>query len=177
MIVITGLLASGKTTVGRLLSQELALPLIDKDTILEALFDALGCRDRSERTRLSRASDEVLFSLAGTAVNPVLVNWWDHDSAPSRLLAIRSAIVEVFCDCPVEMAAARFEAPERHVGHHDSRRSPVEVEQDIDRVRDTYRGPLSLGCPLVRVDTGGNLDRDAVVSQVRTAVAGLLPSK
>lgn len=61
--MITGLPASGKTTVEQLLSQELAFPLIDKDAILEAWFDALGCRDGSERTRLSRASDEVLFSL------------------------------------------------------------------------------------------------------------------
>ena len=71
------------------------------------------------------------------------------------------------------MAAARFEARDRHAGHHESRRSRTEVEQDIDRVRGTYRGPLNLGCPLVRVDTSGNLDRDAVVSQVRGVLDGL----
>ena len=176
MIVVTGLPASGKSTVGALLSQELALPLIDKDTILEALFDALGCPDTDERTRLSRASDEVLFSLAATAVNPILVNWWNHDSAGLRLLPIAPAIVEVFCDCPVEMAAARFEARDRHPGHHDLRRSPADVKEWIKLMSDTYRGPLSVGGPLIRIDLRDNFDRDALLSQVRTSMASVLTS-
>lgn len=43
LVVVSGLAASGKTTVGRLLSEQLSMPLIDKDVILEALFDSLGC--------------------------------------------------------------------------------------------------------------------------------------
>ena len=42
LVVVSGLPASGKTTVGRVLSEGLSLPLIDKDAILEALFDSLG---------------------------------------------------------------------------------------------------------------------------------------
>lgn len=34
------------------------MPLLDKDTILEALFDSLGCDDRAQRGSLSRASDK-----------------------------------------------------------------------------------------------------------------------
>jgi cytidylate kinase len=64
LTVVSGLAASGKTTVGRLLSERLSLPLIDKDVILEALFDSLGCDDRYQRYRLSRASDDVLYALA-----------------------------------------------------------------------------------------------------------------
>ena len=59
LVVVSGLTASGKTTVGRLLSERLAMPLIDKDAILEVLFDSVGCNDTTQRTRLSRASDEV----------------------------------------------------------------------------------------------------------------------
>jgi len=176
LIVVTGLPASGKTTVGELLSRELGLPLIDKDTILEALFDSLGCPDPDVRTRLSRASDEVLFSLAASSVNPVLVNWWNHETAPSRLLAITPTIVEVFCDCPVEVAAARFEARDRHPGHHDRRRSPAEIEEGIRRAREAFPGPLDLGGPLIRVDTSGDLDAEGIVSQARERTAAHLPS-
>lgn len=170
LVVVSGLPASGKTTVGRLLSERLALPLIDKDAILEALFDSLGCHDLSERFRLSRASDEVLFALAESSGTAVLVNWWSHDSAPARLRALSSSLVEVFCECPVEVAAARFEARERHPGHHDPRRTPEDLDDGIRRMRETFRGPLRVGEHLVCVDTSEPVDADSVVMRVRSAL-------
>ena len=170
LIVVSGLAASGKTTVGRLLSERLSMPLIDKDVILEALFDSLGCDDRDQRYRLSRASDEVLYALAESGA-AVLVNWWNHDTAPARLRAITSSLVEVFCDCPVEVAAARFAARRRHPGHLDQLRSPEEHEEGIRRTRETYQGPLRLSEPIVTVDTSRPLTPDTVVERVRSALA------
>jgi hypothetical protein len=155
--------------VGASLSEALSMPLIDKDAILEALFDALGCSDRDERFRLSRASDEVLYSLAQASHGAILVNWWDHDSAPARLRDIASVIVEVFCDCPVEVAAARFEARRRHAGHQDVRRSSEEIDAGARRMRETFRGPLGVG-PIVRVDTEGPVSAHALARQVRSAL-------
>ena len=77
----------------------------------------------------------------------------------------------MFCDCPVEVAAARFEARDRHPGHHDRRRSPAETEEGIRRAREAFPGPLDLGGPLIRVDTSGDLDADGIVSQVRGCVS------
>lgn len=171
LIVVSGLAASGKTTVGRLLSERLRLPLIDKDAILEALFDSLGCNDRDQRYRLSRASDEVLYALAESSGPAVLVNWWNHDTAPARLRAISSSLVEVFCDCPVEVAAARFAARRRHPGHLDELRSPEEHVEGIRRMRETYRGPLRLSEPVVTIDTSRQIDPGSVVERVRTAMA------
>ena len=65
LTVVTGLPASGKSTVGELLSRELGLALIDKDTILEALFDSLGCPDPEARTRLSRRVQRTINLAAG----------------------------------------------------------------------------------------------------------------
>jgi hypothetical protein len=79
--------------VGTALSDRLSMPLIDKDAILEALFDSLGCPDRVERYRLSRSSDEVLYALAEASRAAVVVNWWGHHSSPARLRAIASSIV------------------------------------------------------------------------------------
>jgi hypothetical protein len=108
-----------------------------KDTILEALFDSLGCPDRIERSRLSRASDEVLYALAAASPAAIVVNWWDHASAPARLRDISSSIAEVFCDCPAETAASRFTSRSRHPGHHDGSRSPREVRESFDRLSTT----------------------------------------
>lgn len=169
LLVVSGLPASGKSSVGALLSEALSLPLIDKDTILEALFDTLGCADRDERFRLSRASDEVLFRLAAASESAVLVNWWEHDSARTRLREMASTVVEVFCDCPVEVAAARFEARRRHPGHHDARRTPAQVEEGVSRMRETFRGPLGIG-PVVHVDTQRRVVADDLVRRVRSAL-------
>lgn len=171
LIVVSGLAASGKTTVGRLLSERLRMQLIDKDVILEALFETLGCDDHDQRYRLSRASDEILYALAESSETAVLVNWWNHDTAPARLRAISSSLVEVFCDCPIETAAARFAARRRHPGHLDQLRSPEEHKEGIRRMRESYRGPLGLSEPIVTIDTSRPLTPDIVVERVRSAMA------
>ena len=43
LVVVSGLPVSGKSTVAAILNDALSLPLLDKDSILEALFDTLGC--------------------------------------------------------------------------------------------------------------------------------------
>lgn len=168
-MVVSGLPASGKSTLGSLLGDRLSLPLIDKDVILETLFDSLGCSDRTERSRLSRASDEVLYALAGQLPAAILVNWWDHDASPPRLRGVASSMVEVFCDCPVEVTVARFHSRSRHPGHQDPDRSPQEIQAEADRMRATFRGPLGVG-DVIRVDTSGPVDADRVADQVRSAL-------
>jgi shikimate kinase len=176
LVVVSGLPASGKTTVGRALSRGLSLPLIDKDDILEALFDSLGCDDRDQRERLSRASDEVLLTLAATTRAAVLVNWWNHDTAPPRLREVADSVVEVFCDCPLDVAAARFRTRERHPGHLDRLRTTEEHEEGVRTLRASYRGPLSLGGPLITVDTGGPVDVEALVEEVRASIQRVSPA-
>ena len=171
LIVVTGLAASGKTTVGRALSERLSMPLLDKDVILEALFDTLGCEDLEQRHRLSRASDEVLYQLAQSSAVAVLVNWWNHDTAPARLHAIADTLVEVFCECPVELAAARFAARQRHPGHLDLLRTPEDHEEGIRRMRESFRGPLGLNDHVVAVDTSRPVGVDAMVERVRSAMS------
>jgi predicted kinase len=170
LVVVSGLPASGKTTVGRALSAGLSLPLLDKDDILEALFDSLGCEDRDERHRLSRASDDVLFTLAAASRTAVLVNWWNHDDSPPRLHEVGDSLVEVFCDCPLDVAADRFEARDRHPGHLDRLRTAEEHEQGIRALRDSYRGPLAMGGALITLDTSSPVDVEALLEEVRAAI-------
>jgi shikimate kinase len=162
LIVVSGLAASGKTSVGRALSERLAIPLIDKDDVLEAMFDSLGCDDRDQRHRLSRASDEVLFRLASSAPEAVVVNWWDHDTAPARLAAITDSFVEVFCQCPVEIAAARFAVRRRHPGHLDHLRTAAEQAEALRWMKEDYRGALTAS-PIV-VDTSRSVDVDPLAA-------------
>jgi predicted kinase len=64
LVVVTGAPGPGKTTVAQALAAELELPLVTKDDVKEALFDALGTGDREWSRRLGRAAYDVLFVMA-----------------------------------------------------------------------------------------------------------------
>src|SRR5688500_10233252 len=101
-VVVTGLPASGKSTVGACVAEALALPLLDKDQILEALLEALGVGDAQWRTRLSRAADDVLQRLAMCSQGAVIVSWWQHPlsvfasgASPAWLRSLPGEVIEL----------------------------------------------------------------------------------
>jgi hypothetical protein len=133
-IVVSGLPASGKSTVGRNLSNSLDLPLLDKDDYLTQLFESEGVGDLNWRRRLSRKSDELFKDAAQQSSGAVLVSWWrlpDMDSQSGTpidwLHSLSYKIVQVHCVCEPEIAARRFFERERHPGHLDSRHSLEDV--------------------------------------------------
>ena len=167
-VVVSGLAGSGKSTVARLLASSLELPLLDKDVILEALFDSLGVGDEGWRARLSRAGDEVLFRLADSGPGAVLDSWWRHETARDRLGLLPGRTVEVFCDCDPDTAARRFAGRVRHPGHLDAAVSDAELARRADHLRQNYPGPLRLGGPLLILDTNGPVDGPELIVQVAT---------
>jgi adenylylsulfate kinase-like enzyme len=127
-LVISGLPASGKSTLAARLGIALGLPVIDKDTLLEALFDTVDVRDADHRRTLSRRADEQLRQQALGHNAAILVSWWRHPRSSvdtgtdiSWLQAPDMRVIEVFVDCLPEVAATRFRARQRHVGHQDDR--------------------------------------------------------
>ncbi|MEV7715833.1 AAA family ATPase [Streptomyces sp. NPDC088184] len=169
-VVISGLPGSGKSALARSLAERLSLPLIDKDVILESLYDSLGVGDHAWRSRLSRASDDIMLALAADARRAVLDNWWHHDTAPGRLQSLADLLIEVHCDCDVALAAERFQARTRHRGHLDPQLTPRQVAERVAAVRATYPGPLNLGGPLLTVDTS----RPADIAEIAEKIARIL---
>lgn len=165
-VITCGLPASGKSTLSHALGDCLGWPVIDKDTILESLFDSLGTGDQAWRHRLSRASDDVLFTIAAQAKRAVLDNWWHHDTAPERLHRLNARLIEIFCDCDPALAAERFQRRTRHPGHLDPQLTPEQVAERVTTLRATYPGPLRLGGPLLTVDTSRPVDITAVAKEV-----------
>jgi glucokinase len=136
------------------------VPLLAKDTIKEALFDALGTADRAWSQRLGGASMEVLFALAADAPSAVLESFWRRPLAVEHLRALGRPLLEVHCACPPEVSTARYRERVRHPGHGG-------VGDDEVAGWAAEAGPLALGGPLLEVDTTAPVDVEAVAAWVR----------
>jgi tRNA uridine 5-carbamoylmethylation protein Kti12 len=174
-VVITGLPGSGKSTVGAAVAEALALPLLDKDDILEALFEALGVGDANWRGRLSRAADEVLQRLAFRSRGAVIASWWQHPlshiasgTSPSWLRSLPGEVIELHCKCSPRIAAERFFARQRHAGHLDSSKSEPEELAKFQQF--ASQGALGIG-RVVEVNTEQQLELGALLNQLERSAS------
>ena len=179
-MVVSGLPGSGKTTLARKLAPALSLPLLDKDDILEGLFETLGIGDADWRRRLSRASDEILQRLARNSSGAVLTSFWRNpemsplSGTPTDWIVSASRrIVEVYCVCDPQVAAMRFVNRRRHPGHLDSAKRVEDVLSGFRTLSAT--GPLGVG-KVLRVDTVKEVDLNLVASEVKALLRLALES-
>lgn len=172
-VVVTGLPASGKSTIGIKLSESMRFDFLDKDDYLEQLFDERGIGNSDWRRSLSRASDSHFIHAAEKVESVVLVSHWkiaekNSDSGtPTDWLNRRfSSIVELYCSCPIETATDRFRARARHPGHLDNQKSKDEITNWMSSYQQGL--PLGLGT-LVTAMTDRHDFLDDIVEQTKKA--------
>ncbi|MDQ3897032.1 MAG: AAA family ATPase [Actinomycetota bacterium] len=160
-VVVSGPPGSGKSSLSRPLAATLGLPLVAKDRIKEAMMDSLGAGDLEWSKRVGRAAMRVLFALAADAGAAVLDSTWSPELAPADLATLRAPLIEVYCECPPEVAQARFRErlTTRHPGHHDG-------DRDYS-TRWTSARPLGIA-PLVVVDTSREVDVGSIAAEIRS---------
>ena len=173
-VVISGLPGSGKTTLGRRLEPALNLPLIDKDDILDGLFESKGVGNAAWRRSLSRESDVILQQEATSSKGAILASFWRLPGMPSDsgtptdwLKAPSHRVVNVHCACELEVAASRFLQRRRHRGHLDDESSSAEVLVSLRTL--TQLPPLDIG-QRIDVDTSYEPNLTDVVRAIRGAL-------
>jgi predicted kinase len=130
LIIVTGLPASGKTTLARSLAERYGVPLIAKDLIKEPLLDVLGAPDAAASRRLSDASFRILAAVAAEVLQKsgacaVEGNFRSGEHEPLFHPLARDArtLAQVLCRAEEEERRERLRArqhdPHRHRGHRD----------------------------------------------------------
>jgi predicted kinase len=172
IIVVAGVPGSGKTSLARPLARQLEVPLVSKDVIKEALFDALGTGDLQWSQRLGRAAHRVMYAVAADLGSAVLESHFWPGVSEADLQALGRPLIQVYCRCPIEVAVERYmrrvEAPDRHRGHLPEH----QADEAIQGWRASEPVPLALDAPLIEVDTTGRVDVAAVAARITALSSG-----
>lgn len=166
-VVVSGPPASGKSTLAPVLAQRLALPLLAKDTVKDALMSTLGADDVEESRRLGQASVVVLYALARESpVGAVIESVFFRTVAQAELRRLPGVVVEVYCRCDRELAERRYQrrAGSRHAGHFDAQRTTAELWNHENSA------PVAGGWPVIEVDTTSPVDVNELVERVVAAL-------
>lgn len=127
-ILVTGIPASGKTTLADRLSGELSIPVFSKDRMKERLYDDVGFRCREEKVRLGTASMNLLYYVAEELMKRelpfILENNFEHVSKAGlefllEKYAYTAITIRLTGDYPTiyQRFVQRNASPERHRGH------------------------------------------------------------
>jgi predicted kinase/predicted DNA-binding transcriptional regulator len=177
LIVLHGHSATGKSTLGKAISQRLNLPFFSKDVFKEAIFEALhvDVKDVHWSRQVGGASLDALYvsieSLLAANKSLVVETYWNpaRDSSRIRSLSERydARIVQIFCHAEFNVLKKRFmerAQTDRHPAHMDLRR---EFKEDTDRAV-----PLDLPGPCIYIDTTdfASVDVDTILAQLRSVL-------
>jgi predicted kinase len=190
IIVLTGMPATGKSTVCRALTREFGFPIVEKDAIKEQLFDTLGFSCYAEKRALDHAANAVVIHMVERILeaggSAIVDNNFDTESGRkfSALLeryAPKCACVFLRGDLDVlhERYTKRDNSHARHLGHVLQEHYPPREGDSLyyTMTKDEFyekfmkRGMDSFTCPggRIEVDTTdfSRVDTEAIVAEVK----------
>ena len=193
LIILAGMPATGKSTFAKQFRLHFGFPVLEKDSIKEALFDTVGFEGYPAKRQLDVASNEILLRMIRAMIladTPVIVdNNFDEESA-AKLKAlleetgVNAVTVFLYGDPQVlyERYVARDSAGRRHLGHAMQTNYPPHPGESTafhmtregfdDRFVRRKMNNLTWGGAQIRVDATdpASVDTDALIAQVEKAL-------
>ena len=168
LVLISGMPATGKSTLAEELAAELNWPVFTKDTFKELLFDVPGHDeedfDEEESEQLGAQSIALLLTIAdtlvSTGVNVVLEGNFRADLTAQQIepFLARAYVRHIYCALAteqiVERYADRLENDERHPVHVDT----GDAEQLLVALQQKDYGPIRLPIATLIVNTENGFD-------------------
>ena len=188
-ILVTGIPASGKSTLAEYLGEKLNLPVFSKDCVKELLFDEIGFSSREEKVRLGTVSTEILYDTAERLMKrnkPFLLENNFENASREGLFSLleRYSYQAITVTLTGDYAAiyrrflVRNESPERHRGHVVNDCYPekhpgtpvaaLSFEQFVSGIRLRGMDSFTTNGPHIIVDTTdfSLLDREALLREL-----------
>jgi predicted kinase len=180
LVVVSGLPASGKTTLARRVAAETRLPLVGRDDIKERLFESLGWCDREWSKWLGAASWDLLYwfieGQLAAGRSCIVESNFSSDGDGKRLDDIAgrfgARLVQVHCHAAgsilVERYLARVASGERHPGHVDD----LTIDEYRERLLAAKPEPLAISGRTLVIDTTdpAGIDYDWILAEVRSVM-------
>lgn len=196
-ILVTGIPASGKSTIARFLAEAFGLPVISKDRIKECMYDTIGFRSREEKVKLGTASMQIMYDLAEELMRSarpfILENNFENVSKEGLLTILekyeyKAITVTLTGDYKIiyQRFLERNRDPGRHPGHvvndcypgSKEINNPVQISYESFVEGITQRGMDSFTAngPQIILDTTdfGRLDREDLVRRIQDIVQAVL---
>lgn len=196
-ILVTGIPASGKSTMARFLAEACGLPVISKDRIKECMYDTIGFRSREEKVKLGTASMQIMYDLAEELMKSarpfILENNFENVSKEGLLTILKKykyKAITVTLTGDYKIIYQRFlernRDPGRHPGHvvndcypgSKEINNPVQISYESFVEGITQRGMDSFTAngPQIILDTTdfGRLDREDLVRRIQDIVQAVL---
>ena len=190
IIVLTGMPASGKSTIAKKLSAEFNMPILEKDALKEELFDTIGFNCYAEKRKLDIAANAVLLRSVETLLSkkiPMIIdNNFDTDST-KRFIEIlkcyKYTCITVFLGGETDAFYKRYVERDnlhlRHLGHVLQEHYPpregdsLEYEMTREEFAEKFekRGMNHFNCPGPRIDIDATepwkIDVDALIEKIK----------
>ena len=196
-ILVTGIPASGKSTMARFLAEAFGLPVISKDRIKECMYDTIGFRSREEKVKLGIASMQIMYDLAEELMRSarpfILENNFENVSKEGLLTILKKykyKAITVTLTGDYKMIYQRFlernRDPGRHPGHvvndcypgSKEINSPVQIsyEHFVEGITQRGMDSFTANGPQIILDTTdfGRLDREDLVRRIQDIVQAVL---